>query len=145
MDKDICLRLKEIRKERGMTQENLADALNYVKTTVSNYENGHNDPSVNDLKKIARALNISVDYLLCVTDIKRPYYQDENSPAFNSLAEGLHMLSDVQKEYLIHYMKFMIYSNTSCAQPAKMRLKASEASVEYKAIPRKGKNNIEKK
>lgn len=58
------MRLKEIRKAKGISQLKLAMDLNANQNTISRYETGQREPSINELIKIADYFNISVDYLL---------------------------------------------------------------------------------
>lgn len=62
------MRLKEIRKSKGLSQLKLAMDLNTNQNTISRYETGEREPSINELIKIADYFNISVDYLLERTD-----------------------------------------------------------------------------
>lgn len=57
-------RLEEIRKERNIKQQELADYVGTSQQTISNYENGINKPSVELLLKIIDVLDVSCDYLL---------------------------------------------------------------------------------
>lgn len=66
-------RLKELRHEYNLQQKDVANKLNYGYTAISNYETGKNEPSINDLKKIAELFNVSIDYLVGFSDIKNPY------------------------------------------------------------------------
>ena len=58
------MRLKEIRKTRGISQLKLSMDLNTSQNTISRYETGEREPGINELIKIANYFNISVDYLL---------------------------------------------------------------------------------
>ena len=58
------MRLKEIRKSKGISQLKMAVDLNTNQNTISRYETGAREPSINELIKIADYLNVSVDYLL---------------------------------------------------------------------------------
>lgn len=51
--------LKAIRKQQGLTQRELAEKINVVSTTISNWENGWRQPSVYELKRLAAALEVS--------------------------------------------------------------------------------------
>lgn len=62
------MRLKEIRKSKGISQLKMAMDLNTNQNTISRYETGEREPGINELIKIADYLNISVDYLLERTD-----------------------------------------------------------------------------
>lgn len=57
-------RLKRYRRERGMTQQELADALGVSNKTISRWESGGGYPDVALLVPLARALNVTVDDLL---------------------------------------------------------------------------------
>lgn len=54
------------RKEKGMTQEELAEGLNVARQTVSKWETGETVPDVESLKKLAVLLEFSIDEALGV-------------------------------------------------------------------------------
>ena len=58
------MRLREIRKSRGIPQLKMAIDLNTNQNTISRYETGEREPGIYELIKIADYFNISVDYLL---------------------------------------------------------------------------------
>lgn len=62
------MRLREIRKMRGISQLKMAMDLNMNQNTVSHYETGEREPGINELIKICDYFDISVDYLLLRTD-----------------------------------------------------------------------------
>ena len=53
-----------LRKEKGLTQAQLAEKLNYSDKAVSKWERGESLPDVDVLKSLAEILGVSVDYLL---------------------------------------------------------------------------------
>ena len=57
-------RLRQLRKEKGITQEALGQYLHYNHTAVANYESGRNQPSFDDLLKLADYFDVSTDFLL---------------------------------------------------------------------------------
>ena len=57
-------RLKEYRKKKGWTQEQLAEVMNTTPGSVSHLENGTHSPSLNMLISLCEALGIGVDALL---------------------------------------------------------------------------------
>lgn len=65
------MRLKEIRKTKGISQLKLAIDLNTTQNTISRYETGEREPSIADLIKIADYFDVSLDYLLERTDDPR--------------------------------------------------------------------------
>lgn len=60
----FCDKFKDLRKNSGMNQEQLADALNIHVSTISRYERGKLDPSKEHLKVISDYFNVPVSYLL---------------------------------------------------------------------------------
>ncbi|MEY8321291.1 helix-turn-helix transcriptional regulator [Lachnospiraceae bacterium 46-61] len=67
---DFKTRLKELRKERKITQAKLASKLNYGYTAIANYESGKNQPNISDLMKLANFLQVSVDYLIGNSNVR---------------------------------------------------------------------------
>lgn len=57
-------KLQELRKSRGLTQEELADALYVSRTAISKWESGRGYPSIDSLKEISRYFSVSIDDLL---------------------------------------------------------------------------------
>lgn len=68
MSRGDFMRLKEIRKSKGISQLKTAMDLNMSQNTISRYETGEREPGINELIKIADYFNISIDYLLERTD-----------------------------------------------------------------------------
>ena len=67
------MRLKELREEEGLKQEAIAKELNIKQNTYSQYETGQRQVPVEILIKLAKYYNVSVDYILELTDISEPY------------------------------------------------------------------------
>ena len=62
------MRLKQLRKEAGISQLKLALDLNTNQNTISRYENGEREAGYDMLIKIADYFDVSIDYLLERTD-----------------------------------------------------------------------------
>ena len=62
------MRLKELRKKKGISQLRLATDLNTTQNTISRYETGEREPGISALIKIADYFNVSVDYLISRTE-----------------------------------------------------------------------------
>lgn len=56
--------IRHSRKEKGITQEQLAKISGLSRSSIINFETGRRDPRVKDLKKIAQALNVPIKQLL---------------------------------------------------------------------------------
>ena len=74
MDEDIRYeRLKGLREDRDLLQKDVAKVLNVTQVAYSCYEIGRRQISVDGLIKLANFYNTSVDYLLGLTDERKPY------------------------------------------------------------------------
>lgn len=60
----MIAKLKEIRKLRGMTQEQLAKASGIHRVTIAKYEAQSVDPSIENAEKLASVLGVTVDALI---------------------------------------------------------------------------------
>ena len=58
-------KLLELRKSRGLTQEELAEALYVSRTAVSKWESGRGYPGIDSLKEISRFFSVTIDELIC--------------------------------------------------------------------------------
>lgn len=61
-------KLKQLRKEKNVTQKMVAKSLGITLSAYSNYEQGIREPSIEILKKICRYYDVSADYLLGITE-----------------------------------------------------------------------------
>ena len=66
-------RLKEIREDKDLYQIDIAKVLNITQSQYSLYENGIRLIPVDKLVKLAKYYNTSTDYLLGLTDERKPY------------------------------------------------------------------------
>ena len=57
-------KLQELRKSRGLTQEELAEALFVSRTAISKWESGRGYPNLDSLKEISKYFSITIDELL---------------------------------------------------------------------------------
>ena len=61
---EFCEKLRELRKIRGLTQEELAEILYVSRTAVSKWESGRGYPSIESLKEISNYFSVTIDDLL---------------------------------------------------------------------------------
>ena len=57
-------KIQELRKSKGMTQEDLAEALYVSRTAISKWESGRGYPNIDSLKDISKFFSVSIDELL---------------------------------------------------------------------------------
>ena len=81
-------RLKELRLANGLTQKDLAKAIEVGRTTISEYESGKIVPKQEGLLKIANHFNVSVDYLTGVSN--DPATRKQNASNLDALLNTVH-------------------------------------------------------
>ena len=65
-------RIKELRKQKGLTQVELAKALNVSKGAVAMWETGQRTPTFEYLRPMSMLFNKNPDYILCYSDDASP-------------------------------------------------------------------------
>ena len=63
-------KLQQLRKEKELTQEQLAEKLFVSRTAISKWESGRGYPSIDSLKAISKLFSVSVDDLLNLPSLK---------------------------------------------------------------------------
>ena len=64
MDKIFCNNLKMARKVSGLTQKQVATQLSVVESCYANWEQGRTEPNIENLRKLSKLFDISLDELL---------------------------------------------------------------------------------
>jgi len=57
-------RIRELREARGLSQEQLAQAIGTTNQTISNYETGTTEPDIDAITKLCQFFNVTAGYLL---------------------------------------------------------------------------------
>lgn len=70
---NCIMRLKDLREDSDLKQQEVADYLNIRQNTYSQYESGIRQIPISALIKLAEYYGTSVDYILGITDEKKPY------------------------------------------------------------------------
>ena len=91
------MRLKQIREEKGLSQNELAKKINMTQQRISSYEKGIREPDIETLKILADFFNVSIDYLLGKTD-KRNNDKKEELEIHWALNGGYNALNDTNRE-----------------------------------------------
>ena len=87
-------KLQELRKNKGLTQEELAAALYVSRTAVSKWESGRGLPSIDSLKQISAFFDVSIDDLLSA-DKALSLAEQENKASQRSFCDLLLGISDL--------------------------------------------------
>lgn len=110
MDKDkiaiyIGSKIKEYRKLRGMTQEELGKHLSIGKSTIANYEKGFRSPKKDMIFQIAEVLSVSIDDLFpSISQTTLPPLIS-NSDIINNTVNILKKLNEPRQEKVLSYSK----------------------------------------
>ncbi len=93
------MRLRELRNESGLTQNELASRLGVSGQTILNWENGIYEPKISQLIQLADLFNVTVDYL-----IERPNNEKE-------IGNILKALERIPRENIINFIKQELLKN----------------------------------
>lgn len=91
-------KLKELRKQSGLTQKQLADKIGVTTQTVSYYENQYRIPSPEMLIKLAQIFNVSADYLLGINNEKFINISDLDDEEIQYVLNTIQMLRNKNKK-----------------------------------------------
>lgn len=97
LGEEICMvgtKIAELRKGSGMTQENLAEALNISRSTLAGYEAENKHPPYRTLVKIAKYFGVSIYYLMGITD----RLLGEEEPEETSITDCGSIIKELRKE-----------------------------------------------
>lgn len=110
---DFSERLKQLRTEKKLTQTDLANILNVKPTAISNYESGRNEPSYEKLEILSNYFNISLDYLLGLSDETFPIsgnIVDRDTFEFSNM---YHQLDKHNKIEVRNFTQWLIYKQSN--------------------------------
>ena len=83
--KEFGNKLRELRKSKGLSQENLATKLNISRTTIGRFENGEMIPNAQIIKELCEILGVSEGFILNgSSDTSTNYLNDEFSNLLSS-------------------------------------------------------------
>lgn len=90
MSEHIGKKLKQLRKARHLTQEQVSEKVNISRSTISNYEIGRRTPHLKDLSSLASVFGVGLDY----------FGISEKDEAFDLIARARNIFecSDVPQE-----------------------------------------------
>lgn len=99
-------RLREARKLRGYSQEELADKAKMPASSVAHFEGGTRKPSFESLRRLANALEVTTDYLLGRAD--NPEMAQAGDPLYRDVAK----LTGSDREIAKDFLKMLAERNT---------------------------------
>ena len=93
-------KLQELRKNKGMTQEELAKELFVSRTAISKWESGKGYPSIDSLKEISKFFSVTIDELLSSEELITAA-KEENCTNLGKMTDLLIGLTDIMSLMLI--------------------------------------------
>ena len=100
------IRIKELRKEKGINQQKLAMELNITQAGISKYELGKAEPDISMLIHLADYFDVSVDYLIGRTDY--PASLKPHTPQEEALLEKIRSLDRADRKKLEGYLDCLL-------------------------------------
>jgi transcriptional regulator with XRE-family HTH domain len=97
--------IKELRISKGLKQSDLANLLHVAQTTISNWENDRTEPDFDSLRQMAEIFDVSADYLLGQSDVKKkekPVVKDDR------LNRKLELLNDENLQRMEDYVDLLL-------------------------------------
>ncbi len=101
-------RIRELREAKGMTQLRLSLELDVTQETVSAYETGKHLASVKTLIKMSEIFNASMDYIMGLSDIRKPMKASNLNNDEVAVIGAFRKLNHIQKEKALSYMEGML-------------------------------------
>lgn len=96
-------RLKELRKAKKMTQQELGDVIHVSKVSVSGYETGNRSPDPDTLDAIADFFEVSLDYLRGRTNDEQDFYKLNDKETKDIAIEVQNMLNGMDTDAEINF------------------------------------------
>lgn len=100
--KKLGLRIKELRKRKGFTQEQVAELIEMEQNTISVIESGRNFPTLVTLEKIAKILDVEL------SDFFNYDYLDDIETVKNYTQKKFNNMNESQIRQLFNYVKNII-------------------------------------
>lgn len=97
--------IKKLRISKGLKQSDLANLLHVAQTTISNWENDRTEPDFDSLRQMAELFDVSADYLLGQSDVKKkekPVVKDDR------LNRKLELLNDENLQRMEDYVDLLL-------------------------------------
>lgn len=103
----LGFRLIELRKEKNMTQEKIAKALNIAQSSYSLYEKEKRSPDYDTLQKLAAFFNVTTSYLIGETDVKHAPTTDQNNSMYHHKVDGYDDLDAEDQKRVQEYIALL--------------------------------------
>ena len=104
MKNSFAVRLSELRRQRGLSQKETADALGVSQALLSHYEKGIRECGLDFLCKAAAYFDVSCDYMLGVSDSKDDFV--ENFDEGENILDSEYRMNTVLRAIMMLYSRY---------------------------------------
>ena len=114
-------KLQELRKSKGMTQEELAQALYVSRTAVSKWESGRGYPSIDSLREISRFFGVTIDELICSEEMISVAEDEKRTYAERYLSfvcGALDFLTAIILRRCVFFAAELFFTHADCFHPS---------------------------
>lgn len=108
---DTGEKIRELRKERGLNQDQLAELASLNRVTVAKYESGRVEPGAQALSRIADALEVSTDVLLGRSEAPVESVRTPRTVESQFISEVVDYLPQVEREKALNMLR-AVYADT---------------------------------
>lgn len=130
--------IKKFRKEKNISQKDMAKMLNMPPSTYSNYENNNREPNAATLKRIADILNISVNDLLSI----KPSTEEKSEKYLSDDINTIQVIENLIKlcKFKINFNKVTNTDDAELESSLKLAIKNNTIPLTYIS---NGKGNLD--
>ena len=118
---EIQLKVSELRREKGVTQAQLAEYLGVSFQSISKWENGVSLPDITHLPRMAEYFKVSVDYLLGIENSYESKYTSRNTNKSTHWNDKIEYLQNTREEFWNDdYLEFLVNQVWKLDKPCKI-------------------------
>ena len=119
-------RIRQLRKERGITMKELGRIVGLAESTISQYENGKREPDNKTLLMFSKYFGVSVDYILGLDLFAPEIPLDDFSFAMHCHADAL---TEKDKEILLQMAQQLVNANKRIGDDAAAEIDATASKL----------------
>ena len=108
---DTGEKIRELRKERGLNQDQLAELASLNRVTIAKYESGRVEPGAHALSRIADALEVSTDVLLGRADEPPERAERPRTPQINIVSGWMEKMPQEDQDRVVQMMQVMFMNH----------------------------------
>ena len=105
---DTGEKIRELRKERGLNQDQLAELASLNRVTIAKYESGRVEPGAHALSRIADALEVSTDVLLGRSDEPVKKQEEPQTPQIRIVSSMMENLPQETQDQIVAIVEAVV-------------------------------------